>query len=433
MNQHYFDVPFAFSGDKTSIPDPLQVGGTVSFTEGWNYNYQRNLATDPAALPIDRSTMNWLFNSITVALQALQQSGVPEWIKAADNGGTAFPYGKGAVVLYSASGTAPFTKYVSLINTNTDTPGATANWQVVADAIATSGQAATGTDNATIMTPLLVAQQDALRALLAGNSSQVFNVGPATAATHAPQLQQLGHGQCRLLQASTTQLKLVQRNGRNLIINGVPQQVPNTGVTVSNSGLAASTLYYVYAYMVGTTMTLEVVTTGHSTNTDGVEIKTGDATRTLVGMVWTDASVLFQDSPALRHVGSYFNRRIRSAVVSAPSAYGFSTTSFAEITPNMQVSIVAWADENIDASFDGNLYNSTTGALTSLNLYADGAAFGGLSEVAIPGTAIDHVPAHSASSVPLSEGRHLFSPYGKVSSGSAAVQNSWITRAQTAI
>lgn len=197
MNQHYFDVPFAFAGDVTAIPDPLQTGGTVSFTEGWNYNYQRNLSTDPAALPIDRSTMNWLFKQITTALQALQQQGVPEWITAAQNGGVSYSYGKGAVVLWSASGNAPFSKFVNLTAGNTNTPsladpqGLTTGWQIEVDPISTAAQASAGTDDASIMTPLKVAQQTALRALLAGNSSQVFNVATAVAATQAVPLAQM--------------------------------------------------------------------------------------------------------------------------------------------------------------------------------------------------------------------------------------------------
>lgn len=191
MKQHYFDVPFAFAGDVTAIPDPLQVGGSVSMTEGWNFNYQRDLSTDPAALPIDRSTTNWLLLQISTALQALQQAGVPEFILASQNGGAAFSYGKGASVLWSASGNAPFVKYVSLTAGNTNTPsasdpqGLTTGWQIEVDPIATAAQASAGTDDASIMTPLKVAQQTALRALLAGNASQVFNVATATAASHA--------------------------------------------------------------------------------------------------------------------------------------------------------------------------------------------------------------------------------------------------------
>lgn len=197
MNQHYFDVPFAFAGDVTAIPDPLQVGGTVSMTEGWNNNYQRNLATDPAALPIDRSTTNWLLLQISTAIQALQQASVPEFILASQNGGVPYSYGKGTSVLWSATGTAPFVKHVSLTAGNTNTPsasdpqGLTTGWQIVVDPISTAAQASAGTDDASIMTPLKVAQQTALRALLAGSSSQVFNVAPATASQHAAQLGQL--------------------------------------------------------------------------------------------------------------------------------------------------------------------------------------------------------------------------------------------------
>jgi len=189
-NQHYFDVPFAFGGDVTAIPDALQTGGTVSMEEGWNYNYQRNLSTDSAALPIDRSTTNWLFLQITTALQALQAETIPEWITAAQNGGASLPYGLGAEVLYSTSGNAPFVKYVSLVTGNTSTPGTDANWQVAVDAVATGAQAAAGTNNSTIMTPALVASLVAARALLAGNSTQVFNAGPASSPTNVVTLSQ---------------------------------------------------------------------------------------------------------------------------------------------------------------------------------------------------------------------------------------------------
>lgn len=190
MQQRYFDVAFALAGDQTTIPDASQPDGSMSFHDGYTYDYQRNIATDPAAKSIDRSQMNFLLNVITLAIQALQQTGVPEWITAAQNNGVSFPYGKGSVVLYSAGGSPPFVKYVSLINNNTDTPGATANWQVVADAISSSAQASAGTDNATIMTPARVAQQDALRALLNGSTAQVFNVAPATTNTHAVRAEQ---------------------------------------------------------------------------------------------------------------------------------------------------------------------------------------------------------------------------------------------------
>lgn len=261
MNQHYFDVPFAFAGDVTAIPDPLQVGGTVSMTEGWNNNYQRNLSTDPAALPIDRSTTNWLLLQISTALQALQQAAVPEFILASQNAGTAYSYGKGASVLWSASGNAPFVKYVSLTAGNTNTPsagdpqGLTTGWQAVVDPISTAAQASAGTDDASIMTPLKVAQQTALRALLAGSSSQVFNVATATTPTQAVPLAQAqalryqyqGTQNFSATTALTSSIAgdLVTWTGSSVGTLTLPAQssiTALTSVTFVNSGTAAVTV-----------------------------------------------------------------------------------------------------------------------------------------------------------------------------------------------
>lgn len=191
MDQKYFLQPFGFAGDQTVIPDPLQVSGQVSFNQGWTFDYQRDQSTDAAAKPIDRSTMNYLMYVITQQLAQYQQHSMPEWISAANNGGTAYGYAKHSKVRYSA--TVPgvtFETYVSIIDGNTDTPGATANWQLFSDQVATSAQATAGTDTRNIITSALLAQQTSLRALLAGSSGQVFNTAAATAASHATNLGQ---------------------------------------------------------------------------------------------------------------------------------------------------------------------------------------------------------------------------------------------------
>lgn len=105
------------------------------------------------------------------------------------------------------------------------------------------------------------------------------------------------HGQCFLSWISTTSIKLLPLNGNRLIINGTTQTIPAAGVSLSNSSLAVSTTYHIYAYMNGATMTLEPSVTSHATSaTDGVEIKSGDQTRTYVGSLETDASGLFLDN-----------------------------------------------------------------------------------------------------------------------------------------
>lgn len=556
MNQHYFDVPFAFSGDKTAIPDPLQVGGSVSFTEGWNYNYQRNLSTDPAALPIDRSTTNWLFEQVTQAIQAIQQAGVPEFILASQNAGTAFSYGQGAVVLWSASGNAPFGKYVSLTAANTNTPsaadpqGLTTGWQIEVDPIATAAQAAAGTNDASIMTPLKVAQQTALRALLAGSSSQVFNVGPATTATqalqlqqaqaaagsvagfqgysttpqtltsalanytvqytgaavgtfnlpagstmplqstltflndsaftltiaragsdsiygtgaytsivmqpgdrlelqsrgstdwhiiggsaefqfnpvvvagataptHATQLQQIGHGQCVFSWGSSTSALLSPHNGQNLIINGVPQQIPAAGVSISNSGLAANTFYLVYAFMNSGVMTLEAVTTGHVTASNGIEIKSGDATRTLVGAILTSPTATFSTTNNLYSVITWFNRR-NISLQPVASLATITTNVAQELNTNARCTFATWGDECVIVTATCYVSNNTSSSAEVFGIGVDAAnVYSGLAangNIAFSGAAV----TLSANVTPtLSQGGHFATCVGQSGSGTS--------------
>lgn len=131
MDQIFFKLPFADDGDKTAIPLPLQIDGAVSFDQGWTFDYQRDQTIDPLAKDIDRGTMNYLFNAITLALQQYQTTGIPEWISTADNGGAPFSYDQGVDVRYRAGGGDPFIIYTSLIAANTSTPGTDATkWAI---------------------------------------------------------------------------------------------------------------------------------------------------------------------------------------------------------------------------------------------------------------------------------------------------------------
>src|SRR5690348_7737883 len=121
-------------------------------------------------------------------------------------------------------------------------------------------------------------------------------------------------GECgRLLYVSATQIKFDSYKGAAVKIAGSAYTIPNGGVTVGNGGLSASTTYYVYVYNNAGTLTLELSTTGHAMDTtsgnEGVEIKSGDNSRSLVGMIRTNASSQFQDGASFRGVLSWFNRR----------------------------------------------------------------------------------------------------------------------------
>lgn len=124
----YFVKPFGVNGDKTAIPDAAQVSGSVSYDSGWGADYQKNLATDPTAKPFSRRQQNELEYDITLAIQYLQQFGVPAFITTSDNLGVAFAYSKYAIVRYD-DGVNGFRLYQSRIDNNSTLPTNTTNWK----------------------------------------------------------------------------------------------------------------------------------------------------------------------------------------------------------------------------------------------------------------------------------------------------------------
>lgn len=183
--------------------------------------------------------------------------------------------------------------------------------------------------------------------------------------------------QSRLVFASTTQIRLDRYDGKKLFINGKNEIVPSAGVTLANTSIGASVLRYIYAFMSGTTMTLEASATAYATDTTyGHKIKSGDATRTLVGMIRTDSSGLFADSATNIGVASYFNRRARRVFVEGSA---LSTTSTTQVASGLLITILNWADEIVQPTCTGLSQCSTT-ASTSAQLQTDGAGFGQLSQ-----------------------------------------------------
>lgn len=159
-------------------------------------------------------------------------------------------------------------------------------------------------------------------------------------------------GQCRLDFTSTILLTLSRKDGAYLPlkIGGAweAKLIPAGGVTVANTGLAANTDHYVYAFDSAGTLTLEVVTTAYAVDGDtGVKIKTGDASRTLVGFARTGAG-----SPGVfqaQGLGtlSWFNRKAVK-VENKVTTFGSVTGSFpagAEVNSAFRQHFVSWADD----------------------------------------------------------------------------------------
>jgi hypothetical protein len=229
----------------------------------------------------------------------------------------------------------------------------------VANAVQKSGDTMGG--------PLALYQGSTAPTPAADDNSQIV---PPTAWMHPL----AAHGQCRLSVASATSLKLARYNGACLNINGTIRQIPAAGVTISNASLAASTLYYVYAYMNAGVMTLELSATGHATHTNGVEIKSGDSTRTLVGMIYTSASGQFLDAGNQRFCANWFHRRMVGGSLSLAGLSSTSTTS-AELSASARFSFLSWSDEYAMVGTDGEYYSSAGGSI-GVTEYFNGAQSG---------------------------------------------------------
>jgi hypothetical protein len=127
----------------------------------------------------------------------------------------------------------------------------------------------------------------------------------------------------RFLYVSTTSCRLDPFNGNRILINGSIESIPSAGVSFGTGGLTSSTVYYAYVYMSSGTMTGEFSATAPATDTTyGHQIKTGDGTRTLVGIVRTNGSTQFVDSATQRFVASWVNPPAR------PLFGGFGTPTF---------------------------------------------------------------------------------------------------------
>lgn len=168
------------------------------------------------------------------------------------------------------------------------------------------------------------------------------------------------HGQCRLGLAGGD-LILRPYNGNQIIIAGVPRTVPNAGVTFASAGLAASTTYFVYAWMDGEVMKLEASTTVRAQHTDGVWIKTGDPTRTLVGIARTDASTAWVNSVTQRFVRSFFNRKSERmwGRFTANRSTTAVTASPAELHSEIRTEFVCFSDDTAMCVSAGYFFNST--------------------------------------------------------------------------
>jgi len=125
------------------------------------------------------------------------------------------------------------------------------------------------------------------------------------------------------------------------------RQIASAGITLAVTGLSVDTFYRIYAFDSSGTVTLEASTTGTAIDTDtGVRIKSGDATRTFVGIAYTDNPLAWTDSATERWVRSFYNRLPLLGADLFTS--DFTTTSTTYVASGLQISAVIFDSESID-------------------------------------------------------------------------------------
>ena len=195
-----------------------------------------------------------------------------------------------------------------------------------------------------------------------------------------------GLPQCgRLEFVSATSLSFKPFKGDQIKINGAIYNIPSAGIAglgntgvflngVAGQNLIASQLYYVYCFNNSGVLTGDFSTT-HATSATagnvGVEIKSGDDTRTLIGMVFTNASAQFVSSLTSRTVVSWFNRRRLSLAGTSLAGAASSVASLVEINSLARVQFLPWAGEAVDLRLGGVTSSNIAGAQTFTNIGLD--------------------------------------------------------------
>lgn len=191
-------------------------------------------------------------------------------------------------------------------------------------------------------------------------------------------------GKLRLV--SGTALSYLPRYGAGIRINGKLCAIPATGIAglantnvfvngVAGQNLATTQTYRVYVFMNAGVPTADFSTTGHSTSTvdPGIEIKTGDPTRTLIGLITTNTDGTFLSGMSKRYVLSWYNRTNQPMMGSQSNGFQISANSGAVSMSNSGNYLLfdTWADEAMWGTVQGWQLNNIVDYVRS-NMAWDG-------------------------------------------------------------
>lgn len=162
--------------------------------------------------------------------------------------------------------------------------------------------------------------------------------------------------QCQLAKSGAN-LQLSRFGGANIFIAGRLFQLPASGPTLAPTSLAASTLYYIYAFLANTgVITLEASTTAPAkSGTWGHYIKTGDESRSLVGMARTTGATAWADTATQRFVRSYYNDPGIPLLNSFSANRTTTSATYVEVNSEIRIEFLSWGAETIQVEANGSV------------------------------------------------------------------------------
>lgn len=143
-----------------------------------------------------------------------------------------------------------------------------------------------------------------------------------------------GHGGCRLILGGDSKLYLqgTYDNLSGLLVMGNQLYRFGQSEGLATTSLAASTLYYIYAFWTGTAVRLMPFGITPVVNTGGIWILPGYPEYTFVGWARTNASTQWADSLNQRFVVSYFNPKLKPLYATLAASRTVTSTSAIKVS-----------------------------------------------------------------------------------------------------
>lgn len=165
--------------------------------------------------------------------------------------------------------------------------------------------------------------------------------------------------------------------------------IPAAGAPLGTAGLTAGATYYVFARAnADGSLALEAVRTTQASHAvdsiTGVEVRAGDRTKSLVGMVHLSGAGQFLDDPGNRLVASWYNPRATAGNGSTATA---QTGSQTYILSGWSVRMLAWKGAAVAARMCGMATNSVANTPSYAVIAVNGSPVGAIAPFAQPAAA----------------------------------------------